>query len=70
LYYVVSLKMRKLQGVGLGMGNVPMGEMRFDSTGGPFSKFSPLGSMMSYRISTSVLLGLLLNAEIFSGAMD
>jgi len=48
--------MRDLHVGGLEMGNVPMGDMRFDSIEGSLSKFSPLVSMMSCRMSIYVLL--------------
>jgi hypothetical protein len=48
--------MRNLQVGGLEIGNVLMGDMSFDSIEGSFSKFSPLGSMISYRMSIYVLL--------------
>jgi hypothetical protein len=41
---------------GLEMGNVPMGDMRFDGIEGSLSKFSHLGIMMSCRMSIYVLL--------------
>lgn len=40
----------------LEMGNVPIGDTRFDSMEGFLSKFSPLGSVTSCRMSIYVLL--------------
>lgn len=48
--------MRNLKVGGLELGNVPLGDMSFDSIEGSFSKFSPLGSMISYRMSSYAFL--------------